>query len=112
MPRPKKPRLVSGHPGIAAFGPLDIPPAGEVILSVEGLEAIKLSDGEGLDQDGAAKLMGVSRQTYGRILAQARSLVAHALLNGKIIRVEGGSYEFRGHHGRRRGWRRGRGFPS
>jgi len=80
---------------------MDTLPSGEVFLSVEGMEAIRLSDAEGMDQDTAAGLMGVSRQTYGRILAEARNIVAHALMTGKILRVAGGNYEVRGHHGRR-----------
>ncbi|GBC61048.1 DUF134 domain-containing protein [Desulfonema ishimotonii] len=109
MPRPKKPRLVSGHPAVTRFGPLDTAPTGEVTLSVEGMEAVKLSDADGMDQDTAAKLMGVSRQTYGRILAEARRIVAHALVTGKALRVGGGNYEFRGHRGLRRRRRGGRG---
>ena len=66
------------------------------LLSVEELEAIRLSDFEGLDQESAANLMEVSRQTYGRILARARRIVSEALVTGKALRIEGGDYEFRG----------------
>jgi Zn finger protein HypA/HybF involved in hydrogenase expression len=37
--------------------------------------------------------MGVSRATFGRIVQQARKAVADALINGKAINVEGGSYK-------------------
>ena len=109
MPRPKKPRFVSGYPAIAAFVPQGVPVTGEVFLSVEELEAIRLSDFEGLDQEAAANMMEVSRQTYGRILAGARSIVAEALITGKALKVEGGNYEFRGMGRRRRRGGRGRG---
>jgi predicted DNA-binding protein (UPF0251 family) len=105
MPRPIKPRIVDDHPTVSIFGPLETPPTGEILLSVEGMEALRLSDHEGMDQDGAAVLMGVSRQTYGRILAEAREAVAHALVTGKVLRVEGGNYQVRG-GGRRRMRRR------
>ena len=108
MPRPKKPRFVSAHPPLGAFVPEEQPPAGDIHLSVEGFEAIRLSDFDRLDQDTAAKLMGVSRQTYGRILADARGIVANALVTGKALRIGGGRYEFRGRHGRRRRKRGGR----
>jgi len=108
MPRPKKPRFIASQPSVSAFGPLDAPPSGEVSLSMEGMEALRLTDVEGMDQDTGARLMGVSRQTYGRILGLARGIVAHALTTGKILRVSGGSYEIRGHGGRRRRCRRGR----
>ncbi len=102
MPRPKKPRFVSGYPTLTAFVPQGVPVSGEVFLSIEELEAIRLSDFEGLDQETAAKMMEVSRQTYGRILANARNMIGEALVTGKALRIEGGTYEFRGRHRRRR----------
>jgi predicted DNA-binding protein (UPF0251 family) len=110
MPRPKKPRLVSGYPNITAFVPQGVPVTGELFLSVEELEAVRLSDFEHLDQESAANLMGVSRQTYGRILAIARSIVGEALVTGKTLRVEGGHYEMRGKRRRRHRGRGRRGF--
>ncbi len=101
MPRPKKPRFVSAYPTMTAFIPEGMPVSGEVLLSVEGIEAIRLSDFEGLDQDTAARLMAVSRQTYGRILSEARGVVANALVTGKALRIKGGMYAFRGQRGRR-----------
>ena len=109
MPRPKKPRFVSEYPTLTAFIPQGILVSGEVFLSVEELEAIRLSDFEGLDQETAANMMEVSRQTYGRILGSARNIVAKALVTGKALRVEGGNYEFRGMGRRRRKGGRGHG---
>jgi uncharacterized protein len=105
MPRPKKPRFVSGYPLTRCFVPQGEVPSGEVRLTVEEMEAVRLTDFEGLDQASAAELMEVSRQTYGRVLGRARHLVAEALVTGKALRVGGGMYRFRG-GGRRR--RRGR----
>ncbi|PID39468.1 MAG: DNA-binding protein [Proteobacteria bacterium] len=104
MPRPKKTRIVSSHPEIAAFVPQDMPITGELMLSVEELEAIRLSDVERLDQESAANLMQVSRQTYGRILAAARGIVGQALVSGKALKITGGHYAMRGggHQRRRR----------
>lgn len=100
MPRPKKLRFVSAYPAITAFAPVGVPTAGELLLTMEELEAIRLSDFEHLDQEAAADLMQVSRQTYGRILGSARSVVGEALVTGKTVKVEGGTFEMRG-----RGWR-------
>lgn len=112
MPRPRKLRFVQGHPIVDAFLPNRVPPWGrqEVILPIEGLEAIKLNDFQGLDQETSARMMNVSRQTFGRILAEARAIVADALVMGKILRIEGGNFEMppRGRGRRRRG--RGGGF--
>ena len=110
MPRPKKTRFVSGYPTLSAFIPRGVPVSGEVLLSVEELEAVRLSDFEGLDQEAAANLMEISRQTYGRILARARRCISEALITGKALRIGGGDYEFRGMgRGRRQGRNRGQG---
>jgi predicted DNA-binding protein (UPF0251 family) len=104
-------RFVQGHPVAEAFLPDRIPPWGrqEVFLPVEGLEAIRLSDHLQMDQETAAKMMNVSRQTFGRILSEARRIVAEALVMGKILRIQGGHFEMpvgaRGRHRRR--WRGG-----
>lgn len=94
------------------FEPNRRPPWGreEVVLSIEGLEAIRLSDYQGLDQATAAGVMNVSRQTFGRILAEARAIVADALVAGKALRIEGGHYSLPPRGGQRRR-RRGRGGP-
>lgn len=108
MPRQKKPRFVSGYPSISAFVPKGMVGTGEVVLSLEGLETLRLTDFEGLDQETAAGIMQVSRQTYGRILGEARNIVSEALVTGKALLIEGGTYEMRGRQMRcrRRGGRR------
>lgn len=106
MPRPKKPRFISEYPFIKVFVPRDIPQTGESILSIEGLEALRLSDFECLDQETAAIAMNVSRQTYGRILNEARSIVSGALITGKALVIKGGTYKM--HHRSRLRKQRGR----
>ena len=111
MPRPRKPRYVRRLPWADVFVPNRLSPwnAEEVILPIEGFEAIRLSDFEGLDHETAARMMNVSRQTFGRILAEARAIVAEALVMGKILRIEGGNFTMppfgRGRHRCR--WRGG-----
>lgn len=65
----------------------------EVILTVDEFEAIRLSDLEGLYQEQAAEIMGVSRQTFGRIIESARKKVAESLVRGKALKIEGGVIE-------------------
>ena len=112
MPRPRKPRFVNSRPLVDTFSPNRFPSWGreEITLCIEGLEALRLSDYEGLDQEEAAKRMNVSRQTFGRILNEARGIVAEALVMGKVLLIEGGHFEMppRGRGRRRRG--RGRSF--
>jgi len=96
---------------MSAFVPEGIPVTGEVSITVEGMEAVRLSDFEGLDQESAAGRMAVSRQTYGRVLAEARQTIAAALVTGKTLRIGGGMYELKGHGRCRRRRRAGRQMP-
>ncbi len=93
MPRPKKCRKVGFIPANNYFLPKEKNNE-EVILNIEEIEALRLSDFNMLDQDEAAKSMDVSRGTFQRILNLARYKTADAILNGKIIRIGGGDYEF------------------
>lgn len=114
MPRPKRPRCIVSRPVTRGFIPDGSPEAGEVILSLEEFEAIRVIDFEGMDQTQAAAMMNVSRQTFGRILRSARFNLSKALVTGQRLKVKGGCYElsgqrpFRG-HGRGKGQGRGRG---
>ncbi|PKL06366.1 MAG: DNA-binding protein [Spirochaetae bacterium HGW-Spirochaetae-9] len=92
MPRPISERLL-GAPIIArVMKPAGIPASllEEVVLGLDEAEALRLADLEGLYQEAAARSMGVSRQTFGRIVETARHKVANAILNGKALRIEGG----------------------
>ena len=97
MPRPRKCRMVDAKPGVWLFKPQGIPARllDEVYLPIEGYEALRLADLEGLRQDEAAAKMKVSRQTFGRILSDARRAVADALIHGLALRIEGGDYRMR-----------------
>jgi len=59
-----------------------------VDLAKDELEAIRLTDMEGLYHEPAAKQMGVSRQTLGNILKRAHKKIAEALILGKAIQLE------------------------
>jgi len=112
MTRPVKPRYVSFRPIVNAFIPSKQPPWGkeQVILTIEGLEALRLCDFEGFDHEEASKRMNISRQTFGRILNNARRIVADGLINGKEILIQGGHFEFPSgmQKGRRHRYRGGR----
>lgn len=58
-----------------------------VTLYPEEIAVLKLVDLEGLSQEDAASILGVSRKTAWRDLHDARYKVADALANGKMIRV-------------------------
>ncbi|MEA4889160.1 MAG: DUF134 domain-containing protein [Clostridiaceae bacterium] len=93
MPRPVKWRKIEFIPIISKFGPLDPQAAqGENALKLEELEAIRLKDMEGLEQEVCADRMEISRPTFQRILLAARIKIADSLIYGRIIRIEGGNY--------------------
>ncbi|MGA2485293.1 MAG: DUF134 domain-containing protein [Roseiarcus sp.] len=97
MARPRLCRRVDGMPKTTYFKPRAIPSRelSEACLSVEGFEAIRLADLEELTMENAASRMGVSRHTFGRILAEARKAVADALVHGRALRIAGGDYELK-----------------
>jgi len=66
----------------------------EVILTIDEYEAIRLGDHKSLKQEDAAKKMNISRPTFARLIDSARKKVAEAIINGKAIRIEGGSFIF------------------
>ena len=93
MPRPFKSRFVEGEPCATAFKPAGMPGRGlsVVELRFDELEALRLADLEGLYQEEAAKQMGISRATFGRVVDGAHRKVADALLNGKMLVFKGGN---------------------
>ncbi|SOB58812.1 conserved protein of unknown function [Pseudodesulfovibrio profundus] len=95
MGRKKIRRMIQREPGATFYKPQGIPMRllEDITLTHEGFEAIRLADGEGLSQEEAARQMGVSRPTFGRILATARKAVAQALTRGWAIRIDGGHFK-------------------
>ena len=95
MPRPPKSRKVSFLPNLTYFKPAGVPlkELEEESLRYEELEAIRLKDLQGLEQEACAERMGVSRPTFHRIITSARNKLARALVEGKAIRIEGGNYK-------------------
>lgn len=95
MVRPRKFRRVCELPENDTFGPVgNIDPfKGEVTMSVEAFEVIRMMDLVGLTQDQAAEMMGVARSTVQRIYDEARKSLAESLVNGKVLKIQGGCYK-------------------
>ena len=93
MPRPCRCRRIRCSPDTNYFKPRGIPfdMLEEVNLTLDGLEAVRLADWEGLYQEDAAKKMGISRQTFGNIINSAHKKIADVLLNAKALKIEGGT---------------------
>jgi len=60
----------------------------KIELLEEELEAIRLSDYEGMYQEECAQKMGISRTTFSRILTSAHKKIADGFINTKAIRIE------------------------
>ncbi|MGS0763957.1 DUF134 domain-containing protein [Syntrophomonas curvata] len=104
MARQPKCRHVEFIPAITSFKPAGIPRfcMEETVLLVEEMEAIRLKDYLGMEQEECAHKMQVSRPTFQRILIEGRAKIAEALITGKAIRIEGGDYCLGGNRCRRR----------
>ena len=90
MGRSIKERCISCVPVASYYKPVGIPMRNldEIVLAMDELEAMRLTDLEGLYQADAAERMGVSRQTIGNTLNSAHRKLADALINGKALRIE------------------------
>ena len=92
--RPKKTRIVRVEPDTRQFSPRGRHGRpGYSSLKVEEFEAIRLADYAGLKQADAARDMGISQQTFSRVLRNARKSLAEALVLGRIIKVGGGVFK-------------------
>jgi len=92
--RPRCPRRIENEPVISYFKPRGVPLSDldVVLLSLEELEAVRLVDLEGLNQEEAAQRMGISRRALWEDLQNARRKIVDALVKGKAIEIKGGRY--------------------
>lgn len=67
---------------------------GKVSLKYEEFESIRFINYDGLSQNEAAKLMNISRPTFTRIHNHALKVVAKALVECKLIEIDGGTFSF------------------
>lgn len=90
MGRPKIPRIICGSPADSCFKPNGIPmkQLEQVYLQTDEFEAIRLVDYQGMLQQEAAAVMGVSRQTLANLVKAARLKVSDCLLNGKALMMQ------------------------
>lgn len=89
MPRPKKCRQLSSCVPCSLFKPNGILAANlsQILLAADEFEALELGDVQRLSQLEAAAQMGISRQTFGYLLASARKKVATAVTQGLVLKL-------------------------
>lgn len=91
MSRPAKPRFVCRMPKFGRFSPGETAD-GEIVLTVDEYEVIRLMDLENNTQESCAKQMHVARTTVQGIYETARRKLARAIVEGKTILISGGDY--------------------
>lgn len=92
MPRPKRCRRICGYPDYWSFVPEGPDNVKTIEFMLDEFETIRLIDYQKLTQEECAEAMGVSRATVTSIYEKARYKLADAMVNGKRIRITGGSY--------------------
>jgi len=92
MPRPFCPRRISAAPDVTFFKPAGIPlhKLEVIVLALDEFESLRMADRDGLEHAEAAQRMGVSRQTFTRIVRAARKKVADFLSLGSALSIKGG----------------------
>lgn len=95
LARPRKWRQVCSLPERDRYGPLNSEVNKEhfITMTVDEYETIRLIDLEGLKQEECAEQMNIARTTVQGIYISARKKLAESLINGKVLRIEGGEYE-------------------
>ena len=92
MPRPVRVRRVCEEPKYTRFVPTGADKIESQVLTIEEYEVIRHVDYQKMTHEECAKQMDISRTTVTEIYETARFKVADALINGKVLCIEGGNY--------------------
>lgn len=93
MPRKRCCGQVDEYPVCRKFVPDQTEHELSMTLGYEELEAIRLKDVLGLNQEECADQMALTRPTFQRLLIAARKKFATALVEGQTIIIQGGHYQ-------------------
>lgn len=93
MPRPRKRRSCREYEGDRVFKPRSVPlhELERIELGLDELEALRLCDVEGQNQEVAGQAMGVSRGTVQRLVKSGRSKLVRALLESAALVIGKGA---------------------
>lgn len=93
MARPVKRRRICQIPRCRQFLPADGGMAEGVTITLDEFEALRLIDYMGLNQEECARQMMVARTTVQAVYNSARQKMADALVCGKRLDIDGGTYD-------------------
>ena len=98
MPRKKINRMVLQPPLYSDFKPVGVTARDleTIELSLDEYEAIRLADFSNMDHAEAASEMEISRSTFTRLIEKARYKLASFIIQGKLLRIDGGNVHFKG----------------
>jgi predicted DNA-binding protein (UPF0251 family) len=90
VPRPRLKKRIHFDPSVVYFKPRGVPmkTLEEISLTMEEMEAIRLKNVEGFNQEDAAARMKTSQSTFQRILTSANKKIAVALVKGCALKIE------------------------
>lgn len=92
MARPSRCRRICKEPPYSSFGPMEGAKGGQVCLTIDEYEVLRLVDYEKKTHEQCAKLMDISRTTVTEIYESARFKLADCLVGGKVLGIGGGNY--------------------
>ena len=90
MARPQKQRCICSIPRTSGFSPQGCPASGNVNLTYDEYEVIRLLDYMQMTQKQCAERMQISRPTVTRIYDETRRKMSDMLVNGRALTISGG----------------------
>ncbi|MBN2716060.1 MAG: DUF134 domain-containing protein [Deltaproteobacteria bacterium] len=93
MPRPFRGRKIGYRQEVDFYKPAGVRLSGLTVteIKIDEMEAIRLVDMDGCNQNEAAQKMNVSQSTIARLLETGRRKIATALVRGQAIAIRPGS---------------------
>lgn len=95
LSRPRKQKKVCNMPENSQFGPLSFPDnlKDPIFMTIDEFESIRLIDLENYSQEACAEQMRVARSTIQRTYNDAKKKIAISLVEGRVLRIEGGDFK-------------------
>ncbi|MEA3288041.1 MAG: DUF134 domain-containing protein [Candidatus Marinimicrobia bacterium] len=89
-------RRIASPPRFSNFKPSGVPRISleQIVITIDEYEAFRLADHQGLDHLQASIQMDISRPTFSRLIEKARTKIAHAIIDGLELLIEGGNIDF------------------